>query len=69
VAGSPSAELCNQVDDNCDGAVDEPFKTGGSAIAAPSARRALACARAAARMCALQMAARPRARRRQTPLR
>ena len=25
VAGSPVGELCNGVDDNCDGSVDEPF--------------------------------------------
>ncbi|HUS31329.1 MAG TPA: MopE-related protein [Kofleriaceae bacterium] len=32
VAGSPSAELCNQIDDNCNGTVDEPFKTGAAAL-------------------------------------
>src|SRR5204863_289130 len=32
VAGTATAELCNQVDDNCDGSVDEPFKTGAMAL-------------------------------------
>ena len=31
IAGAPTTELCNGVDDDCDGAVDEPFPTKGDA--------------------------------------
>jgi hypothetical protein len=32
-AGAGGAEACNYLDDNCDGATDEPFKTGGRYVA------------------------------------
>ena len=34
VAGAPNAELCNALDDNCEGTIDETFPTKGAACSA-----------------------------------
>nr|AYM52543.1 cell surface protein [Aetherobacter fasciculatus] len=40
VAGSPTAEICNGIDDNCDGTKDEGFSVGGACTAGLGACKA-----------------------------
>jgi hypothetical protein len=51
VAGAPTTELCNQLDDDCNNMVDEPFKTGAMALATQCAAGLGVCARYGSYIC------------------
>jgi hypothetical protein len=43
--GSPTTELCNSIDDNCNGSVDETFTTGATGLGQPCTVGVGACTR------------------------